>query len=63
MYLWSRGEGEHQAEGKNSFEVQSGFWTTTRTVVDKVMGYKGSRVKKVEDVRLLWSRGGRRTSQ
>ena len=22
MYLWSRGEGEHRAEGKNSFEVQ-----------------------------------------
>ena len=40
MYLWSRGEGEHQAEGKNSFEVQSGFWTITRPVVDK-----GSRVK------------------
>ena len=35
MYLWSRGEGEHRAEGKNSFEVQSGFWTITRPVVDK----------------------------
>ena len=45
MYLWSRGEGEHRAGEKNSFEVQFGFWTITRAVVDKVMGEKGSRVR------------------
>ena len=34
MYLWTRGgEGEHRAGGKKSFEVQFGFWTSTRAVV------------------------------
>ena len=51
MYLWSRGEGEHRAEGKNSFEVQSGFWTITRTVVDKSWVARDRESKKVEDVR------------
>ena len=44
--IFSRGGvGEHRAGGKNSFEVQSGFETITRAVVDKVMGEKGSRVR------------------